>query len=185
MEDNNSEKKYSYGRRPLWHWIVLYVVLGGAAYGLVYYLFFAKNGVYNYTSTQYQNNEQYNVNNQPPPTPATDQKQTNPTDANSANQNQVAPVVPKNTVNTKPATLSLTINNFNFIPNDVTVHKGTTVTWKNLDSVSHTVTGYAGGLDSAYINNGSSYSYTFTAVGIFKYYCALHPEMIGVVKVID
>jgi len=33
----------SYGKRPLWQWIVLYVIIGGLVYGLVYYFIVAKN----------------------------------------------------------------------------------------------------------------------------------------------
>ncbi|MBI3342105.1 hypothetical protein HY024_03195 [Candidatus Curtissbacteria bacterium] len=34
----------SYGKRPLWQWIVIYVIVGAVAYGLIYYFVFAKNG---------------------------------------------------------------------------------------------------------------------------------------------
>ena len=37
-----------YGKRPLWQWIALYVVIGGAAYAAIYYFYFAKRG-YTYT----------------------------------------------------------------------------------------------------------------------------------------
>lgn len=38
-----------YGKRPLWQWILLYVVIGGVVYALVYYFVFAKSGGYSYT----------------------------------------------------------------------------------------------------------------------------------------
>lgn len=37
-------KKYSYGKRPLWHWILLYLIVGAVVYYLIYY-FFLRNGV--------------------------------------------------------------------------------------------------------------------------------------------
>lgn len=39
-----------YGKRPLWQWILLYVVVAIVLYGLVYLLFFHKGngGGYNY-----------------------------------------------------------------------------------------------------------------------------------------
>ncbi|HEY4517485.1 MAG TPA: hypothetical protein VJI74_01180 [Candidatus Paceibacterota bacterium] len=40
-----------YGKRPLWQWILLYVVIGGVAYGLLYYFVFSGNGGYSYDST--------------------------------------------------------------------------------------------------------------------------------------
>lgn len=57
---------YGYGKRPLWQWILIYVVIGGLVYAAVYYFFFANNGGYNYgTSTQgtEQDNMQYNYGN--------------------------------------------------------------------------------------------------------------------------
>ena len=42
------EEKGGYGKRPLWQWVVLYIVIGGIAYYLIYYFVFAKNGRYNY-----------------------------------------------------------------------------------------------------------------------------------------
>lgn len=43
MPDN-----YAYSKRPLWQWILLYLVLGAAVYGLIYYFVFAKKGSYTY-----------------------------------------------------------------------------------------------------------------------------------------
>lgn len=42
------EQKGSYGKRPLWQWIVIYVIIGGIIYAGVYYFFLAKIGGYNY-----------------------------------------------------------------------------------------------------------------------------------------
>ena len=35
-----------YGKRPLWQWIVLYVVIGGIVYAGIYYFFFKPSGGY-------------------------------------------------------------------------------------------------------------------------------------------
>jgi hypothetical protein len=41
--------EYDYGKRPLWQWILIYVVIGGVVYAGIYYFMFAKNsGGYNY-----------------------------------------------------------------------------------------------------------------------------------------
>ena len=38
-----------YGKkRPLWQWVLIYLVLGGIVYALVYYFFIAKGGGYGY-----------------------------------------------------------------------------------------------------------------------------------------
>lgn len=52
--------KNSYGKRPLWQWVLIYIIAGGVAYGLIYYFFFAKNGGYTYNQPQDQNNNQQN-----------------------------------------------------------------------------------------------------------------------------
>jgi len=41
-----------YGNRPLWQWIVIYLVVGAIIYGLVYYFILAKKGGYNYNYNQ-------------------------------------------------------------------------------------------------------------------------------------
>lgn len=42
-----SKKTSGYDKRPLWQWIVLYLIIGGIVYGLVYYFVLSKNGGYN------------------------------------------------------------------------------------------------------------------------------------------
>jgi len=39
-EDYTEKKEYGYGKRPLWQWVVLYVVIGGIVYAAGYYFFF-------------------------------------------------------------------------------------------------------------------------------------------------
>ena len=45
----SGEYKNSYSKRPLWQWVLIYLVIGGIIYALVYYFVFAKKGV-SYTS---------------------------------------------------------------------------------------------------------------------------------------
>src|ERR1700761_9071475 len=61
------------------------------------------------------------------------------------------------------ATNMVTIQNFAFSPANITVKKGTSVTWTNKDSTAHTVTETDGqtGPNSRDVNPGSSYSFTF------------------------
>lgn len=37
----------SYGKRPLWQWVLIYLVIGGIAYWLIYTFIYAKNATYN------------------------------------------------------------------------------------------------------------------------------------------
>ncbi len=47
----DEEKSQGYGKRPMWQWIVLYVIIAIFIYGLIYYFVFAKKGSsYSYTT---------------------------------------------------------------------------------------------------------------------------------------
>ena len=81
-----------------------------------------------------------------------------------------------------PAPVTVQIKGFAYNPATITVPKGTTVTWTQLDSgVQHTVTG--NDFDSRNINAGDTFSWTFNKVGTFSYSCSNHPNMIGTVVV--
>ncbi|MEV0640013.1 cupredoxin family copper-binding protein [Streptomyces sp. NPDC050619] len=66
------------------------------------------------------------------------------------------------------------------------VKVGETVQWTNHDSVPHTVTTTKAPVkfDSGTLEQGDSWSYTFTKVGTYEYYCAVHPDMVSSVKVV-
>lgn len=34
----------SYGKRPFWQWVVIYIIVGGIIYGAIYYFVFNKPG---------------------------------------------------------------------------------------------------------------------------------------------
>ncbi len=71
-----------------------------------------------------------------------------------------------------------------FVPADVTVALGSTVTWDNIDDRAHTVTATDGSFDSGIFDVGASYSRAFDAAGVYAYLCTLHPEMVGTVTVL-
>ncbi len=86
------------------------------------------------------------------------------------------------------ATNQVKIVNMAFSPRNITVKKGTTVTWTNNDSVAHTVTQDAeerDGPTSGTVNPGESYSFTFNTVGTLSYHCEIHHSMAGVVTVTE
>jgi len=76
-----------------------------------------------------------------------------------------------------------------FLPSYVTINTGDTVTWTNVDTAAHTVTGGSpadgpsGVFDSSLILGGAQYSHTFDDTGSFDYFCMVHPWMVGNVKV--
>jgi plastocyanin len=60
---------------------------------------------------------------------------------------------------------------------------GTTVTWRNTDSTSHTSTSNAAGWNSGIIAPGGEFSFSFQSAGTFPYHCQIHPGMVGTVTV--
>jgi amicyanin len=81
------------------------------------------------------------------------------------------------------ADASVSIRDFAFQPATVTVRVGDTVTWTNRDDVIHTVQ-WSSGPESPDLENGESYSRTFTSAGVFAYICGPHPFMTGSVRVL-
>lgn len=104
------------------------------------------------------------------------------------NSNPVPPATPANqpTVTSPAATQSnaeVSIKNFAFDKNTITVKVGTKVKWTNNDSAPHTITSDSGAFDSGNINNGQSFEFTFDKAGTYAYHCAIHPTMKATVTV--
>ncbi|HEX6042861.1 MAG TPA: cupredoxin family copper-binding protein [Pyrinomonadaceae bacterium] len=77
----------------------------------------------------------------------------------------------------------IVIKNFAFAPATLTVKAGTKVTWVNRDDDPHTVDQTDKLFKSGTMDTDGQYSYTFTSPGTFKYFCALHPRMVGQIVV--
>ncbi len=77
----------------------------------------------------------------------------------------------------------VTIDNFSFAPQTLTVPAGTTVTWTNQDDMVHTVTSADHVFGSAGLDTGDKFTYTFAKPGVFQYYCSIHPKMTATVIV--
>lgn len=54
MEETQNERKSGYGKRPVWQWIVLYLVIAVILYSAVYYLFLHKQNPYTNGPQAYQ-----------------------------------------------------------------------------------------------------------------------------------
>jgi plastocyanin len=76
-----------------------------------------------------------------------------------------------------------TLGNRAFSPDDLDIAAGTSVTWKNTDSVAHTSTSDANGWNSGTVAPGGQFSVAFPTAGTFPYHCAIHPGMVGTVVV--
>ena len=76
-----------------------------------------------------------------------------------------------------------------WIPNDINIAVGDTVTWSNDDTAAHTVTSGSPAdgptlvFDSSLFMAGATFSYTFDTEGTFDYFCMVHPWMQGSVIV--
>jgi len=83
--------------------------------------------------------------------------------------------------------MTVSIQDFFFDPDQLTVAPGTTVTWVNEGQAPHTVTSTDGKeLDSATLQPGDTYSFTFEdddAGETYAYQCTIHPEMTASVTV--
>ncbi len=69
------------------------------------------------------------------------------------------------------------IKGFSFVSKTVKIAPGTTITWKNYDSAPHSVIGPD--FKSPTLNQGQSFSHTFSKEGTFSYFCGFHPNMSG------
>jgi len=78
---------------------------------------------------------------------------------------------------------AVTIDNFSFAPQRLTVKRGTTVIWTNRDDIPHTVTAVDLQFRSKALDTDDSYSFTFTTPGTYAYFCSLHPRMTGTIVV--
>ncbi len=90
--------------------------------------------------------------------------------------------------------------NFAFKPKKLDIDAGTTVVWTNQDDILHTVTSGVGqkqgipgvtkdkeakpdGMFDQEVDFEDTFEFTFDQAGTFKYFCAIHPGMTGVVTV--
>ena len=76
-----------------------------------------------------------------------------------------------------------------YLPYEISVSVGDTVTWSNDDSAAHTVTsgiaseGPDGNFDSSLFMAATTFEHTFNEAGEYPYFCLVHPWMVGTVIV--
>jgi plastocyanin len=76
---------------------------------------------------------------------------------------------------------AISIENFAFAPETITIPVGSTVTWTNKDSASHQIKGDT--FNSPLLATGQTYQFKFDTAGTYNYICSVHPSMKGVVIV--
>lgn len=79
----------------------------------------------------------------------------------------------------------VTIANFTFAPQPLTVKAGTKVTWVNHDDIPHTVVSRdaPAAFRSAPLDTDDSFAVVLARAGIYRYFCSIHPQMQGTIVV--
>ncbi len=77
----------------------------------------------------------------------------------------------------------LTIKDFAFSPEPLTVAKGTVIKVVNEDDAAHTATAKDDSFDSGELAKGESKEITLSEAGEFAYQCDIHDYMQGVIRV--
>lgn len=90
----------------------------------------------------------------------------------AAQQGEVAPAA-------QQAAKSVEIMGYAYQPATLTINAGDTVVWTNHDTAPHNVVVTNGPekFTSPTLQQGQTYSYTFTKAGTYSYYCSIHPDM--------
>ena len=84
---------------------------------------------------------------------------------------------------------AVTIKDFEFVPKEIKVKVGTTVTWTNAGTTAHSATAIDKSFNTRNLQPGETKSVTFTTPGTVVYHCVFHgnPDdrsgMIGTVVV--
>jgi plastocyanin len=87
------------------------------------------------------------------------------------------------------AAAAVTIKDFEFVPKEIKVKVGTTVTWTNTGTTAHSATAIDKSFNTRNLQPGETKSVTFTMPGTVVYHCVFHgnPDdrsgMIGTVVV--
>ncbi|WP_133120975.1 cupredoxin domain-containing protein [Candidatus Nitrosotalea bavarica] len=76
-----------------------------------------------------------------------------------------------------------------YLPLNLEIIPGTTVTWQNQDNIQHDIQSIDSHgnivplFNSGLLNTGDTFSYKFDSPGVYHYYCTIHPWRIGTVTV--
>jgi plastocyanin len=89
------------------------------------------------------------------------------------------------TVSCTTGTTDVSIVDFAFDPQVVTIRAGSTIRWTNNGQAPHTSTSTTAVWDSGTLNNGQQFSFTFNTPGSYPYICTIHPSMTGTIVVLS
>lgn len=77
----------------------------------------------------------------------------------------------------------ISIEDFDFATQSLTITQGDTVVWTNNDGRPHTVASDDGSFDSGNLDDGATFEFTFDDAGTFAYHCGYHASMTGEIVV--
>jgi plastocyanin len=80
--------------------------------------------------------------------------------------------------------VNITIQDYFFNPDNITIAVNTIVTWTNLGPSPHSSVSDDGVWNSGLLGVGKTFSFNFTTAGTYKYHCVPHLWMHGVIIVI-
>lgn len=75
------------------------------------------------------------------------------------------------------------IIDFKFVPENLNIKKGESVTWINRDGIRHSATSDDGKFDSGLLAKDKSFTFVFDEAGTYSYHCTPHPYMKGKIVV--
>ena len=78
---------------------------------------------------------------------------------------------------------TIVMDNIQFMPSQLEVSVGTSVTARNEDNLAHTWTADDDRWDSGNLSPGERFDFEFTEAGSFDFHCQIHPSMTGTVTV--
>ena len=78
---------------------------------------------------------------------------------------------------------TVVIENMQYNPPELRVHRGERIVWLNKDLFPHTVTAAAHAIDSGSIAAGASWTYVAGKAGEYAYGCTFHPTMKAILRV--
>lgn len=84
-----------------------------------------------------------------------------------------------------PRAAKVEIADFAYDPDPVKIQAGGKVIWLNQDSAPHTATAEDGSFNTGTLEEGKLKSETFKQAGTYEYICEVHPDMHGVVEVLE
>ena len=84
--------------------------------------------------------------------------------------------------------VAVSMENTQYVPQDVEVPVDGTITWTNNDPFPHTVTketGPGADFDSGDLGGGDTFEQTFDEAGEIDYVCEIHPNQTGTISVTE